>query len=119
VQVGKDKWDYRLPATQTFAFSTQLALHIASAGVQDLKRPAENTLATSQKVGCTTKNRVSSYKHAPFLAHIAYKTPSFPIFYVCHSLVSFMGEALSPIEIIHFFTQSSHPHTQGIHDRNT
>ena len=61
--------------TQTFALSTQLTLHIPPLGVQDLEGAAENTLATSQKVGRTTKNRVSSCNHAPFLAHIGYETP--------------------------------------------
>jgi hypothetical protein len=61
--------------TQTFTLSTQLAFHIASTGVQDLEGTTENTLASAQKVGRTTKNGVSSSNHAPFLAHIGYETP--------------------------------------------
>lgn len=61
--------------TQTFAFPTQLAFHIPSAGVQDLKRATENTLPAPQKVGRTAKNRVSSRNHAPVLAHTGYETP--------------------------------------------
>ena len=61
--------------TQTFAFATELAFHIAATGVQDLKGATENTLAAPQKVGRTTKNRVSSSNHAPVLAHTGYETP--------------------------------------------
>jgi len=62
-------------ATEAFAFSTELAFHIPAACVQDLRGTAENTLAASQKVGRTTKNRVSSHNHAPVLAHPGYETP--------------------------------------------
>ena len=62
-------------ATQTFALPTEWAFHIAATGVQDSKRSTENTLAASQKVGRTTKNRVSSGNHAPVLAHHGYETP--------------------------------------------
>jgi len=61
--------------TETFAFATELAFHIASTRAEDLKGPTKNTLATSQKVGRTTKNRVSSSNHAPFVAHTGYETP--------------------------------------------
>lgn len=69
--------DRNLPtqASETFAFATELAFHIAPAGMQNLKGPTENTLATAQKVGRTTKNRVSSSNHAPVLAHTGYETP--------------------------------------------
>lgn len=67
--------NFSAQSTQTFAFPTELAFHIPSAGVQDLKRPTKNTLAAPQKVGCTTENRVSSSAHAPVLAHTGYETP--------------------------------------------
>jgi hypothetical protein len=69
--------DGNLPTepTQAFTLATQLTFRIPPTGVDDLKRPAENTLAPPQKVSRTTKNRVSSSNHAPFLAHIGYETP--------------------------------------------
>ena len=60
---------------EAFAFPTAPTFHIAAAGVQDLKGAAENVLATAQKVGRTTKNRMSSCNHAGFLPHIGYETP--------------------------------------------
>jgi hypothetical protein len=69
--------DRNLPtqATETFALATELAFHIAPTRVQDLKGPTKNALAPPQKVGRTTKNRVSSCNHAPLLAHHGYETP--------------------------------------------
>ena len=61
--------------TQTFTLSTELTFHIAPTGVQDLEGAAENTLATSQNVGRTTKNRVPPSNHAHSLIHIGYETP--------------------------------------------
>ena len=62
-------------STQTFAFPTQLAFHIAPTSVQNFEGATENTLPAPQKVGRTTKNRVSSSNHAPVLAHTGYETP--------------------------------------------
>ena len=69
--------DSNLPmqATQAFALSTQLAFHIPATGVKNRKGPTKHTLATSQKVGRTTKNRASSSAHASCPAHHGYETP--------------------------------------------
>lgn len=69
--------DHDLPTqmNQAFALVAELAFHIAPTGVQDLERSTKNALPATQKVGRTTKNRVSSCNHAPFLAHIGYETP--------------------------------------------
>ncbi len=69
--------DHNLPsqAAQAFAFPTELAFHVPATGMQNLKGATENTLAAPQKVGRTTKNRVSSSNHAPVLAHTGYETP--------------------------------------------
>ena len=74
----REAWqDADLPAQspEALAFPTAPTLHIAAARVQHLKGAAENALAPAQKVGRTTKNRVSSCNHAPFLSHIGYETP--------------------------------------------
>ncbi|MEO8324694.1 MAG: hypothetical protein ABI618_02520 [Nitrospirota bacterium] len=63
--------------TQAFALVAELEFHIAPTGVQDFERSTKNALPATQKVGRTTKNRVSSSKHESFLAHIGYETPQF------------------------------------------
>ncbi len=65
-------------ATQIFAFPTALAIHIISTSAHDLEGATENTLVSSQGVGRTTKNRVSSCNHRPLLAYLGYETPSLP-----------------------------------------
>ena len=69
--------DRNLPtqARQTFAFPAGLTFHVATTGVQHLERATKKALAAPQKVGRTTKNRVSSSNHAPVLAHTGYETP--------------------------------------------
>ncbi|GJL57721.1 MAG: hypothetical protein NPIRA03_05780 [Nitrospirales bacterium] len=67
--------DLLTEATETVALATELAIHRAPTRMQDFERSANNTLATTQKIGRTTKNRVSSSSHAPFLAHVDYETP--------------------------------------------
>ena len=62
-------------STQTFTFATPWAFHIPATGTQNFKGSTENTLPAPQKVGRTTKNRVSSSNHAPILAHTGYETP--------------------------------------------
>jgi len=62
-------------ASQTFALPAKLAFHLAPTGVQDLKRPTENTHTASQKGGRTTKKRISSCNDWPLLAHHGYETP--------------------------------------------
>jgi len=62
-------------ARQALVLSTERALHIPPTGVENLEGTTENTLAPAQKVGRTTKNRVSSRNHALFLTHIGYETP--------------------------------------------
>ncbi len=59
----------------TSAFSSEQIFHITSAGVHNLERATQNTLAPTQKVCCATKNRVLFRNHAHFLAHIAYEMP--------------------------------------------
>ena len=74
----REAWqDPDLPAQppEALAFATAPTFHVAAAGVQDLKGAAENALVTAQKVGRTTKNRMSSCNHAGFLPHIGYETP--------------------------------------------
>jgi hypothetical protein len=77
LQLIKGRENGNLPpqASQALALPAKLAFHIAPTGVQDLKRPTENTLTASQKVGRTTKNGVLSSTHAPVLAHIGCDTP--------------------------------------------
>ena len=60
---------------EAFAFPAPPTFHIAAARMEDLKGAAENTLPPPQKVGRTTKNRMSSCNHACFLPHIGYETP--------------------------------------------
>jgi hypothetical protein len=77
LQLIKALQDPDLPAQppEALAFPATPTFHVAAAGVQDLKGTAENALATAQKVGRTTKNRMSSCNHAGFLPHIGYETP--------------------------------------------
>ena len=69
--------DPDLPAQspEALAFATAPTFHIAAVRMQHLKGAAENVFATTQKVGRTTKNRMSSCNHACFLPHIGYETP--------------------------------------------
>lgn len=77
LQLVKALEDRNLPsqAAQTFALSAQLAFHIPSTRMDNLKGTTKNTLTAPQKVGRTTKNGVSSSNHAPVLAHTGYETP--------------------------------------------
>ena len=69
--------DHNLPSqtVQTFALPTELAFYVPATGVNNLKGSTKNILTAPQKVGRTTKNRVSSSNHAPVLAHTGYETP--------------------------------------------
>jgi hypothetical protein len=69
--------NHHLPSqtTQTFALPTELTFHVPATGMDNLKGSTKNTLPAPQKVGRTTKNRVSSSNHAPVLAHTGYVSP--------------------------------------------
>ena len=61
--------------TQTFTLPEERTFHMPATRVQDFKGSTENTLAPAQKVGPTTKIRVSSCNHAPVSVHDGYETP--------------------------------------------
>jgi hypothetical protein len=60
---------------QAFLLATAHAFHIASCGLQSLKRAAENTLATIQKVGRTTKYCLNPSNHKYLQGYTGYETP--------------------------------------------
>jgi glycosyltransferase involved in cell wall biosynthesis len=60
---------------QALLFATRRALDIASCGLRGLERTAENALATIQKVGRTTKNRMDASNHEHLQGYTGYETP--------------------------------------------
>jgi N-acetylglutamate synthase-like GNAT family acetyltransferase len=60
---------------EAFLLAAEHAFHIATRGFNRLKRTTKNTLATIQKVGRTTKNRMSPNNHQYLQGYIGYETP--------------------------------------------
>ena len=60
---------------QAFLLASAHAFHIASCGFHGLKRTTENTLATAQKIGRTTKYCVNACNHKYLQGYSGYETP--------------------------------------------
>lgn len=60
---------------EAFLFTAKHAFNIATRGLYRLKRTTKNTLATIQKVGRTTKNRMSPNNHKYLQGYNGYETP--------------------------------------------
>ncbi len=60
---------------EAFLLTAEHAFNIATSRLYRLKRTAKNTLATIQKVGRTTKNRMSPSNHKYLQGYIGYETP--------------------------------------------
>ena len=60
---------------ETFLLTAEHAFDIATRGLYRLKRTTKNTLATIQKVGRTTKNRMSPNNHQYLQGYNGYETP--------------------------------------------
>ena len=61
--------------SKAFLLTAEHAFHIAASGLDGLKRTTKNTLATIQKVGRTTKNRMGPNNHQYLQGYIGYETP--------------------------------------------
>jgi hypothetical protein len=61
--------------SKAFLLAAEHAFHIATRGLYRLKRTTKNTLATIQKVGRTTKNRIGPNNHQYLQGYIGYETP--------------------------------------------
>jgi hypothetical protein len=61
--------------SQAFLLAAEHAFNIATRGFNRLKRTTKNTLATIQKVGRTTKNRMGPNNHKYLQGYIGYETP--------------------------------------------
>ena len=61
--------------SQAFLLTAKHAFNIATSRLNRLKRTAKNTLATIQKVGRTTKNRMSPSNRMYLQGYIGYETP--------------------------------------------
>ena len=66
---------------ETFLHTAEHAFDIATSSLYRLKRTTKNTLAPIQKVGCTTKNRMSPSNHKYLQGYIGYETPNYHRFY--------------------------------------
>ena len=60
---------------EAFLFTAEHAFDIATGCLNRLKRTTKNTLATIQKVGRTTKNRMSPNNHKYLQGYNGYETP--------------------------------------------
>ena len=60
---------------EAFLLTAEHAFDIATRGLYRLKRTTKNTLATIQKVGRTTKNRMSPNNHQYLQGYNGYETP--------------------------------------------
>jgi hypothetical protein len=60
---------------EAFLLAAEHAFNIATRGLYRLKRTTKNTLATIQKVGRTTKNRMGPNNHQYLQGYIGYETP--------------------------------------------
>jgi len=60
---------------EAFLLAAEHAFNIATRGFNGLKRTTKNTLATIQKVGRTTKNRMGPNNHQYLQGYIGYETP--------------------------------------------
>jgi len=60
---------------EAFLLAAEHAFNIATRGFNGLKRTTKNTLATIQKVGRTTKNRMSPNNHQYLQGYNGYETP--------------------------------------------
>ena len=60
---------------QAFLLAAQRAFNLASCGLHGLERTAENTLATVQKVGRTTKYCLNPSNHMYLQRYTGYETP--------------------------------------------
>jgi hypothetical protein len=60
---------------EAFLLAAEHAFDIAARGFNRLKRTTKNTLATIQKVGRTTKNRMSPNNHQYLQGYNGYETP--------------------------------------------
>ena len=60
---------------EAFLLAAEHAFNIATRGFNRLKRTTKNTLATIQKVGRTTKNRMSPNNHQYLQGYNGYETP--------------------------------------------
>ena len=60
---------------EAFLLTAEHAFNIATRGLYRLKRTTKNTLATIQKVGRTTKNRMSPNNHKYLQGYNGYETP--------------------------------------------
>jgi N-acetylglutamate synthase-like GNAT family acetyltransferase len=60
---------------EAFLLAAEHAFNIATRGFNRLKRTTKNTLATIQKVGRTTKNRMGPNNHKYLQGYIGYETP--------------------------------------------
>jgi hypothetical protein len=60
---------------EAFLLAAEHAFNIATRGFNGLKRTTKNTLATIQKVGRTTKNRMGPNNHKYLQGYIGYETP--------------------------------------------
>ena len=61
--------------SKAFLLAAEHAFNIATRGFNRLKRTTKNTLATIQKVGRTTKNRMSPNNHQYLQGYNGYETP--------------------------------------------
>jgi hypothetical protein len=60
---------------KAFLLTAVHVFNIATRGLYRLKRTTKNTLATIQKVGRTTKNRMSPNNHQYLQGYNGYETP--------------------------------------------
>ena len=60
---------------EAFLLAAEHAFNIATRGFNRLKRTTKNTLATIQKVGRTTKNRMGPNNHKYLQGYNSYETP--------------------------------------------
>ena len=70
----KSVYDIRGMQREAFLLTAEHAFDIATHGLYRLKRTTKNTLATIQKVGRTTKNRMSPNNHQYLKGYNGYET---------------------------------------------